>query len=76
MRDVHGVGRGLLKGAAVGLLAQPIPWLRWWIEAPHHQSLRLQWHESLMVFVVLSLGMAAFEVRRIRKRRGSMEGAS
>lgn len=75
VRDVHGVGRGLLKGAAIGLLAQPIPWLRWWVEGPHHQSLRMQWHEGLMAFVVLTLAMAAYEVRRIRKRRGWVEGA-
>jgi hypothetical protein len=67
MRYPRGVGRGLLKGAVIGLLAQPAPWLLWWAEAPHHQSLRLQWHESLSVFVVITLAMATREVLRVRK---------
>jgi hypothetical protein len=68
MRDPHGAGRGRLKGAAIGLLAQPIPWLMWWTAGPHHHSLRLQWHEGLAVFVAITLGMTAREMWRVRKQ--------
>jgi hypothetical protein len=74
-RYAHGVGHGLLKGAAIGLLAQPGPWLVWWAEAPHHQSLRLQWHESLSVFVVITLVVATREVIKARKRGWAQPGA-
>jgi hypothetical protein len=55
--------------------------LRWWIAAPHHQSLRAQWHECLHAFVVISLVMATIVLLRTRRRgmppkRGVGEGAS
>lgn len=62
------VGRGLLRGAAWGLASQPIPWLRWWIAGPGHQSLRGQWHECLHAFVVFSVAMATIELMRIHRR--------
>jgi hypothetical protein len=75
MRGRYGVGRGLLTGVAIGLLAQPIPWLRWWTETPHHQSLRWQWHESLYIFGVLTLAGTVGQVLRARKQGKPSKGA-
>lgn len=68
------VGRALLRGVAWGLATQPVPWLRWWIAAPHHQSLRGQWYECLNAFVVITLAMATMGILRLRKHGKPRKG--